>query len=80
MNTTTILSTTNMCMYMAFAKIQGYLFSNVILGLSCWCMTGPRAHILSIQRPAYGGEGYTIRDHDVKNQEFHAKMNIPEFF
>jgi len=80
MNTTTMLSTTDMYIHVTFAKIQGFSFFNVILVLSCWCMTGPRAgpQLKCTEARVRGsGEGYTISDHDVKNQKFHAKMNIP---
>jgi hypothetical protein len=82
MNATTILSTTKMCIDSAFMKIHGLLFFAVILVLSSrtCCMSGPGAHILAYRGPRMRQKVQSTRDHSVKNQNFHAKMNIPEFF
>jgi hypothetical protein len=79
MNATTILSTTKMCIDSAFIKIRGLLVFDVILVLS-WCTSGPGAHILAYRGPRLRQKVQFTRDHNVKNQIFHAKMNIPEFF
>ena len=83
MNATTILSTTKMYIDSAFMKIRGLLFFAVILVLSSglvhdWAGGGP--HPSAYRGPRMRQKVQSTRDHSVKNQNFHAKMNIPEFF